>query len=127
MKIPDLERLSGSQLAAIFQVHKSQPSCWVRKGCPRHKDGSFDLKAALAWRMDQLTKSHQSKREEPHALDRKRLLESEKLQEQLKVMRGMETLPRKIAFRLASMTDIYEIEKLLSDSMDELCETFARE
>lgn len=45
------DRMTATEAARAFGVSRQALSQW--KGCPRNEDGSFDLRAIIAWRLEQ--------------------------------------------------------------------------
>jgi phage terminase Nu1 subunit (DNA packaging protein) len=51
--IKNIEKTTRNELSMVFGVHPSTVSRWVaRAGCPRSPDGSFDLRRAIMWRLE---------------------------------------------------------------------------
>ncbi len=45
--------MSGVELAEALDKGRSTITDWVKKGCPRNKDGTFDLAPVEDWRLEQ--------------------------------------------------------------------------
>lgn len=91
-KNENLKSLSGSALARKLGVSpKTVMHNWVKKGCPRNQDKTFDLDAVQAWRRAQEAESTSSaaSRSSISSLQERRLaLQCEKLELELQVQRG---------------------------------------
>lgn len=58
--------LSQAGLARALGVHAGTVRRWVRKGCPRNSDGSFDVEAVRAWVQDMRATGRQKAVEKIH-------------------------------------------------------------
>lgn len=48
-EIVEPERMSGRQLARVFEVTPQAVYAWPGRGCPQNRDKTFDLTRVIAW------------------------------------------------------------------------------
>jgi phage terminase Nu1 subunit (DNA packaging protein) len=67
IKTNEIKSVSRKIVAQVFKMDASNVNKWCSRGCPRNKDGSYDLSEVIAWRLDELALSNDGNSESPEA------------------------------------------------------------
>jgi phage terminase Nu1 subunit (DNA packaging protein) len=91
-KLYDINKLKKLDIAFIFDITEKTVFNWIKYGCPRNEDDSFDLKDVLKWYYERL----EEKKEDVAKLD----LDKKKLTKQIRKLeleiadKEKKTIPR---------------------------------
>jgi hypothetical protein len=54
IKVNDIKKLPRSIIAAAFKITPPAVNAWLKRGCPRNENHTFDLSEVIEWRLSEL-------------------------------------------------------------------------
>jgi len=109
----DPKAMKAREIGSLFGATPQAVGLWSKnQGCPRNADGTFDLGAVIAWRIDRIKEEIRASEESP-AMERKRNAEAEMREIELARLKGevieVEAVKRERLARIAAVKSALEL------------------